>query len=196
MLTPSLLHELEGRWREQKAFIVTALRPGLSDEAMDELTAPLGISLPAEARQWWRWHDGANASTADGVAGQFGPGDFLFLPLSRAVERCSEIRGVLSYAWADGFGPEWQHGWLPITYHGNPRVIDCSGNFEDPVPARQFPFDDQGFGQRDVVASMGELVKIWIRTIDSGGWYYNQERGVWESDDAKQDPEGLRLPLV
>lgn len=196
MLTPSLLDELERRWREQGAFIAAALRPGLSDEEMDDLTASLEITLPAEARQWWSWHDGANASTVDGVASQFGPGDFVFLPLSRAVERCNEIRGVLSYAWTDGFGPEWQHGWLPITYHSNPRVIDCGGNFEDPVPARQFPFDDQGFGDRAVVASMGELVKIWIRTIDSGGWYYNQDRGVWESDDAKLDPEGLRAHLV
>ena len=196
MLTPSLLDELERRWRERGAFIATALRPGLSDEEIDELTAPLEITLPAEARQWWGWHDGANASTVDGVAGQFGPGDFLFLPLFRAVERCNEIRGVLSYAWTDGFGPEWQHGWLPITYHSNPRVIDCGGGFEDPVPARQFPFDDQGFGDRGVVGSMGELVKIWIRTTDSGGWYYNQGRGVWESDDAKLDPEGLRRHLV
>jgi cell wall assembly regulator SMI1 len=196
MLTPNLLDELEQRWRDQEAFIATALRPGLSDEQMDELTAPLEITLPAEARLWWRWHDGANASTVDGVAGQFGPGDFVFLPLARAVQQCEEIRGVLSSRWTDGFGPEWQHGWLPITYHSNPRVIDCGGNFEDPVPARWFSFEEQGFGDHQGVASMGELVQLWIRTIDSGGWSYNKDERVWERDRAKLDPEGLRLHLA
>lgn len=195
-LTPALLDELEGRWREHGAFIATALRPGLSDAQMDALTAPLEIILPAEARQWWRWHDGADAPTVDGIAAQIGPGGHVFLPLSKAVRRCEEIRGVLRYAWTDGFGPEWQHGWLPISYTSNPVVIDCGRNFEDPVPAREFGFDDQGLSDRDGVASMGELVKIWIRTIDSGGWSYNKDAGYWERDTAKLDPRGSYLHLV
>jgi hypothetical protein len=44
--------------------IVDHLQPGLSDEQMDELTAPLGLSLPVEARRWWGWHDGVDPASA------------------------------------------------------------------------------------------------------------------------------------
>jgi cell wall assembly regulator SMI1 len=68
-LTEDLLEQLAARWREQGMPIVESLRPGLSDAEMDELTQPLGVLLPREARTWWGWHNGADAGSAD-----LGPG--------------------------------------------------------------------------------------------------------------------------
>ena len=59
LLDRAVLAELESRWQSQGAPIVSALRPGLSDDEMDRLTEPLGLSLPREAREWWGWHNGA-----------------------------------------------------------------------------------------------------------------------------------------
>jgi hypothetical protein len=82
LLTEGLLEQLAARWRTHGLLIVESLRPGLSDAEMDELTEPLGIVLPREARTWWRWHDGA--STEGGGSCNLGPLR-LYSPLSDAV---------------------------------------------------------------------------------------------------------------
>ena len=73
-LTVDLLEQLAERWRRQRAPITEALSPGLDEEEMDALIAPLGLSLPVEARVWWGWHDGVAAKHAHGAATVVGTG--------------------------------------------------------------------------------------------------------------------------
>lgn len=82
LLNPELLDELEFRWREQGAFVANALRPGLSDDDIDRLTEPAGLTLPLEARRWWGWHDGADPQIP-GIAAELGPAK-AFLSLAEA----------------------------------------------------------------------------------------------------------------
>jgi hypothetical protein len=86
LLDAGLLAQLEDCWRACGAPVADALRPGLTDDEMDALTAPLGIRLPAEARRWWGWHDGANAKPGY-EAPLLGPQRPLY-PLARAVQKC------------------------------------------------------------------------------------------------------------
>jgi hypothetical protein len=53
-LTVELLEELKARWRDLGAPIAEQLRPGLSQEQIDAIVAPLGLHVPSEALVWWR----------------------------------------------------------------------------------------------------------------------------------------------
>jgi cell wall assembly regulator SMI1 len=118
MLTEDLLDELEGHWRRQRAPLVEGLQPGLTDQDIDELTAPLEIRLPREARMWWQWHDGAGSTGERAVCREFGPG-LAFYSLREAVDMCRQIRNMFRDIWAAD-GPEvvaywWRPSWFPIT---------------------------------------------------------------------------------
>lgn len=193
-LNPTLLDQLEQRWRDQNAYIASTLRPGLSDAEMDELTAGLGLTLPGEARQWWRWHDGADPQPS-GSPAQLGGGNNAFLPLAVAVQHCAEVREMLQYAWGEDLGPDWSRNWLTLNSKEAPVIIDCGVGFDDPVPVRAFVFEDPSWGAEGV-RSLGELVEIWIATIDSGGWFYNQDKQLWEQDLDKVDQRATLLNLI
>jgi cell wall assembly regulator SMI1 len=192
LLDDALLDELEGRWRELGAPIAKALRPGLSDEQMDVLTAPFGVRLPREARRWWAWHDGATA--APGREPELiGPG-ISFLPLVDAVTRREMIKGVLRDAVGEQIGPGWKQTWLPLNSSKYSVVIDCQVAFEDPVPVYSFSFEF-GATREPGCRSIGELVTIWIGAIDRGAWSFNRAEGRWEYDWERLDPdvESIRL---
>ena len=78
VLTADLLETLERGWARQSAPVMEHLRPGLSPERIDDLTAPVGLRLPVEARIWWGWHDGVDVRL--GPRTELGPS----LPFSTA----------------------------------------------------------------------------------------------------------------
>lgn len=186
LLDDALLGELEQRWRSQGAFIAGALRPGLNDEQMNELVAPLGLHLPREARRWWGWHDGARPQGRSAAA-ELGP-THEFLPLAKAVAKCAMIREIVLPLRDSENDYSWKWSWLPIDRAKAPMVIDCSVADEDPVPARSFFFEDPDAGAEGA-RSMGELVTIWIEAIDCGAWRYNRQEDHWEYDWQKLDPD-------
>lgn len=94
VLADALLEELALRWRQQGASIADLLRPGLSEEEMDELTDPLGLVLPREAKIWWGWHDGAFPAPPSSAPASLGP-QLQLLPLADAVQTCVEIRAIM-----------------------------------------------------------------------------------------------------
>ena len=87
-----MLELLADHWRRQGAPIAESLRPGLTENEMEELLGPLGLRLPREARMWWGWHDGASG---EGSARAIGP-PVAFVPLVSAVEMYEELRAVAS----------------------------------------------------------------------------------------------------
>lgn len=177
MLNQVLLEEFLDKLRAQRAAVVDALRPGLNDDQIDSLTAEVGLSLPEEARHWWRWHDGAAGRWP--VAG-VGPG-IDFLPLQQAVERLKNIRRLLDQL-TDGEGdPDWQDGWLPLNSEKNPIVLDCGGPRDAPVPVRSFQFEIPGGGPPGVT-SMGDLVRVWVGALESGAWKWDSAAGTWLYD--------------
>jgi cell wall assembly regulator SMI1 len=127
LLTEELLEGLAARWRAQGMPIADALRPGLSDDEIDRLTAPLGLTLPREARTWWGWHDGAEFN----VRGSSNIGPLrVFEPLSVAVHATAQTREMMRGA--DGvLAPMWQESWLRMSASEGVVVIDCGVDFED-----------------------------------------------------------------
>ena len=161
---------------------------------MDAATEAIGLRLPLEARRWWGWHDGAAPSATDGPAAQLGPGKS-FLPLGDVVKECETARQVQRQAWGGDLGPHWREGWLPLYPSSRPIVFDCSGGYEDPVPVRSFFYEDPTAGQEGV-ASIGDLILVWIDALDAGAWRYDESTKRWESDWRKLGPSVVRLHLT
>jgi cell wall assembly regulator SMI1 len=200
VLDAGLLAQLEDRWRACGAPVADALRPGLIDDEMDALTAPLGIHLPAEARRWWGWHDGANAKPGY-EAPHLGPQRPLY-PLARAVEVCITARDTQRHVFRDHdpdpdapFGPYWSPSWLPLTGQGEPVVLDCSVSVDAPVPVRTFIFEEPTVTTPGL-QSIRELVSIWIEAFDSHAWTHDPLTRRWRWDGEKLEPEVLRLHLA
>jgi hypothetical protein len=71
-LTHELLRELESRWRPKNAQVLRAMDVGLIDQQIDQLL-PAALTLPEEARLWWRWRDGVGKT---GLSGEIGSSRF------------------------------------------------------------------------------------------------------------------------
>lgn len=190
VLDRSLCEALEARWRDQGVEIVNLLRPGLSDEEMDRITAELEITLPDEARVWWGWHNGAGDT--DGAWRKettLGPG-IAFDPLEVAVISCQTWREV--HAEIDP--SNWPSTWLPMSSLDDTAIIiDCASAHE-PVTVQWYIAEGGTDGGPDLL-SMGDLVETWIGAIDCGGWWYDRGSKRWESDWERLPPS-LQLPGI
>ena len=193
LLDDELLAELEARWRRQGSFVAQALRPGLTDNQIDALTLEAGLSLPAEARRWWGWHDGAERQPPGGPA-EVGP-DRAFLPLADAVRECRRLRELSWEVVPVDAEPDWKASWLPLDNSKIPNLIDCAVSHEDPVPARSFFVENPSAGLPGV-RSIGALVMVWIEAVDCGAWAYNRAAGYWEYDRTKLRDELRALALA
>lgn len=186
MLDQDLLDQLERRWRDNDAAILRWLQPGLTDERIDELTAPLGIRLPEEARRWWRWHDGVPMDAPPG-SHSIGGGP-TYIPLSYAVENTM---------WLAEGDPSWPTGWLVMTADSDPLIMDCGAGFDEPVRVHCANIQDPGRPPVDHDAtSIGELVSLWIEAIDCGVYTYNKEVGDWELHQNRMPPHMRGRGLV
>jgi hypothetical protein len=180
------LEELRNRWEQQGLGIVDALRPGLTDAEMDELTRPLGFTLPREARVWWGWHDGAQPDDQDRIE-MLGPGR-QFLSLRDSVEHSRMYRDTLWAGAERDNSLNWQLTWLPISANVTPTVIECGGPFDAPVRCRTYELEQPDMGMVGV-KSLGTLVAMYIAAYDSGGWKFDAVLKRW-----RVDPQKLELP--
>jgi|tagenome__1003787_1003787.scaffolds.fasta_scaffold20962551_6 cell wall assembly regulator SMI1 len=191
MLTIDLLEALADRWRRLGAPIIENLRPGLSDAEIDALTHPLGISLPDEARTWFRWHDGV-ALDPGRPERRIGALMMEFIPLAEAVRDYQDGRAVLVGAGGEGALEDWPTSWFPITAQGCGDVVvcECSVPRDAATPIHVFRWDEPD--PRPAAGSFGEMVALWIEAIDSARWVYDAARRSWYLDDSGGDP-GLRF---
>jgi cell wall assembly regulator SMI1 len=184
MLTGDLLDELEGQWRRQRAPLAAGLRPGLTDQDIDDLTAPLEIRLPREARMWWQWHDGAGSTGGLAVDRELGPG-LAFYSLREAVELCRQMRDMFRDIWAAD-GPEvvdywWRPTWFPISERRGAIRCDCAVADDQPTPiywAYSHDHDAEGL-TKPRVDSFGTMVRWWIDALETGAWSYDTDAHRW-----------------
>ncbi|MEK6273699.1 MAG: SMI1/KNR4 family protein [Actinomycetota bacterium] len=179
MLTLDLLEELKTGWARQRAPVVDHLRPGLSPERIDELTAPLGLRLPVEARTWWEWHDGVDVTL--GIHSELGP-SVPFLPLGNAAELCRLLREQAGKTWGDQADHWWRPGWFPITERSRGDQMGLRVEEGAPTPifwADSHDYDADGLANPKV-DSFGTMVTWWIEALDSGAWRYDAGAGRWE----------------
>ena len=172
---PALLDQLAGRLRDQGASVVDTLRPGLSDQEMDDLVGPLGMQLPAEARQWWMWHDGSS-STMTGHA--LVPGRIV-LPLAVAVDEARTCRLREPEPPVNALEASWPIDWLPILLTGHAAIIaiQCRSNeVAAPVVYR----DLQADLPEPQVGSLADLVRMWLDMFDIGAYEFDREQQNWK----------------
>jgi len=186
-LDTRLLGALAERWQARRVPTPDELRPGLSDAEMDALTAPLGASLPEEARVWWRW---ANGVPKDGVqATRQTGGGMLFLPLEEAIEvyRRSQAMAEEMGEWPTsielGLDVEhwWNRDWFPITVTGSGGIVACDCGVERTAqtPIRMVEWGAKEDSDVPVVPSFGQMVTWWIEAYDDGVWDYDAAEARW-----------------
>jgi cell wall assembly regulator SMI1 len=192
MLTDDLLEQLASRWRDHGVPVATRLSPGLPDEQIDALTSPLGITLPTEARRWWRWHDGVAADTTRLARDrELAPG-LEFLPLNEAVQWCERYREV-SRSWSAAApdtapDPWWAPSWFPLTHAGQAGIIACDSAVPAgaPTPIRRvWPPEPGNAVAEPLLGSLADLVRGWIDAFDLGAWRYGDG---WKIDPDRRAP--------
>lgn len=190
----TLLERLKEHWREQGAPILESLQPGLGAAQMDELVAPLAISLPDEAREWWGWHNGVPA--AAGRIRRRMTADHEFLSLEDAVAECLELRDI-----ARRGGDQVQEGifrstWLPLAVTMSSPVVVCetAGDAHGPAPVYLLDWGGHETSHRVPAAdSITEMVGYWLKGYEAGLYTYLPDAGYWYFDF---DRERALLPGV
>ena len=175
---PELLPLLEDALSDQGAqAILERLRPGLSDQEMDDLTNPLGIVLPGEAKQWFAWHDGSWSTWNTHALTPL----FSTLPLATAVAEAWKRRAAEPDPPPDEALWPWPWSWLPVGLSDVGRVtaIDCAlpARFAAPVVVRDWHTDTEL--PRPQVASIADLVDMWLQAIDVGAYRFDANVGHW-----------------
>ena len=208
LLSEELLAAFEERLARVGAPCVSAFRPGLSEDEMDALTAPLGLRLPEEARQWWGWHDGIPVAELERpIDGQVAPQRHHYA-LSEAVEQYRIGRAEAAYLAkmqppASDRVPElrnpdywWAPSWFPLTLSFGWVVLDCDVGKGEPSPLRLLDFawlNEEVHVPR--AASLGQLVEWWIEAMDTGAHVYDARRGRWDVDPDRLVPGLARAGL-
>jgi cell wall assembly regulator SMI1 len=199
VLSDELLARLERSWIAQDAPLLKHLRPGLTDDEITEVTAPLGLSLPSEAVLWWRWHDGVGIEEGlRNVDREVGPGRYEYLPLEQAARRYEEMRAVAEQAAGGSGNPAfmsdrdywWHPSWFPIAVNVGNQVVtcDCSVRPGSVTPIRVVDWHDDAFDQPKT-PSFGRMVEWWIEALENGTWRYDAHEQRWVSDASRLSRE-------
>jgi hypothetical protein len=197
-LDMEMLNTYEERLRAQGLPVDRWLKPGLTDREMDETLEPLGLSLPAEGRVWWRWHGGETSEGRDKVIGPWKS----FLSLVESVEVYREFRSMAEGLVVPDLPPlddpdfRWNPAWLPISGPQHPCVIDCSVPGGEPTPVRFIDWQNVDGFFLPRAESFGQMVSWWIDAIDCGAWRWDPARNRWDTHDDLLDRELRANPLM
>jgi hypothetical protein len=194
------LDRLEQVWRRLESPLVESLRPGLSDERIGELMAPTGLTLSDELKLWWGWHDGAPTTSGQEEGRGLGPGGWLHLSLSEAVDLHSYHEGfyqemiatgstdIAELVWRPGLFPLSHRGWQPNhVLAADTLVAECSPS---PVVSRS----EMGIERDEGASSVSEVIGLWIELLESGR--YRVEDGSWQPLDRFYAEESRFLWLL
>lgn len=174
IVSESLLHEFLRELERIEAPVARSLNPGLSDSEIDELLIPVGIDLPEEARQWWRWRNGSDESAGDAQT-LFGERHFVTLADEGEYYRDSLRYNAEAHGLRSLLKPLDQK---PYVY------CDCGVHRDAPVPIY---LQDDIETPRQILPSIGSLVRRWIVIMRSGFVSVGSD-GLWVYHDSARPP--------
>jgi hypothetical protein len=119
LLTVDQIEQFVEALRMQGAPVVERLAAGLTAPEMDDITRPLGLSLPVEARTWWGCHNGVSAPQQHGHGSVLAIGAWWWAPLEVVVADCQELRRLSDPSM-------WSASWLPIVIGDGVLVVDTA----------------------------------------------------------------------
>ncbi len=175
VLTPGLLAALRECWQRVHAPIAAVVKPGIDEAEIDRLTAPLGLTLPVEARVWWRELDVRLPDRAAGEDAHMTGAGWSFMRLDDAVRDAIRLREMAAQVAASPGCPPgettWADGWIPICWIDHGRLfIDCADPTAPVSPVRYVQWVAMPEWP-PATRSIGELVSWWIEAFDTGGYY-------------------------
>lgn len=181
-----LLEQLEAQWHRHGAGIAGVLAPGLSEDQIGELMAPLGLTLPVELRAWWGWHNGTTAAPDDD-ARIIGPGLFDFISLEDAIVHYRQARALLPAPVDRDPEQYWHQTWFPVlthASHGQGIYVDCVVPPGEPTPLylRSREWDDY---LRPRAASFTEFIAACVGALRDKVYFWVDGVGAWELDDRR-----------
>jgi hypothetical protein len=152
-----LIDAFDQRLRAQGVPWLAERPPGLTDEEIDRIAAPLGYALPEEVRRWYRWHNGSAGWD---------------LVLSRVQTTLEEDVGDTVYF--RDMDDNWRPGWLKVMNEKPYILFDCSSDPEAPVAVWHYDYE-QGYPTRPVFDSIGEMLRFWMALIDEGQMFWDPD---------------------
>jgi hypothetical protein len=179
---PGAAGAFDARLRAAGAAIVDAWAPGLTDQEIDARVAPIGVTLPEEARLWWRWHDGLRPG-APSALWDIMPGRSLFA-LTESLELYVAERDRCE---TTGF----RRSFFSLSAGIQSSCFQCAGARDAAVPVYVIG-DWAEPAPRLALPSIGELVRVWMSYIDAGLVTTNSD-GSWRADSHLLPQEVLEL---
>lgn len=193
ILDRALIDRLIAALREQHAPMVEHLNPGLSEEEMAALVAPLGQTLPQEANAWWGYADGvpldAPGSTSLSLS-------WSWRPLAESVAMCRKMRRIASEDLAPDEPSGFAESWLPVVRGDGILVMDTA----QPVIAPVYTIDWHTFDPEDPprprLPSLGALIASWALALESRALLFDVDRQLFFADGDRLDELGIELALI
>jgi hypothetical protein len=188
------LERVEGFFRAQGAPIADLVRPGLSDDELDEQARAWPYSLPAEVRTWFRWHNGCEQPPE--VQSTW---PFLTWNLSFA-EGVEDARLIQQWQEQDRDNIHerivYEARWLPL-FNASPGIeaVDTSVSFDASAPVHDLHVMAEDW-RVPIIGSLTELAELWVHAIDAGWWRWDDEAGDWADHFQQLPPEMRVLGLV
>jgi hypothetical protein len=182
-LTPELLAALDQALEGVGAPVDRYWRPGLNEAEMDALTEPIGITLTAEARLWWSWHDGVDDDLRQRPRRTLGDG---WQPPSLA-DAVADAQRNRQHAdrWAQSHPDEdyddWRPSWIAFCGVEGPERLacDCADPTADPTPIVHFDPEFTATPSDYIARSMGDVVTVWLAALADGTWHVDPTTGLF-----------------
>ncbi len=173
-LSPEMLDRYLAALRAAGAPLADNLGPGLSDQEIDELLAPLGLAASPELRTLWGWRITSMASAPQPDAFDLNP-DFELWPPEIAVKQTENYRDHTDGGHRPSVavaGAKWE--WLLVLCDPNSAAATA--------PIEHFLLDEPTFATR--APSLGALFAKWTEQLERGD--YTHTSGEWEPENPPQ----------
>jgi hypothetical protein len=193
ILDCALIDRLIGALREQHVPMAEHLNPGLAEEEMAALVAPLGQTLPQEAQVWWGYGDGVPLDTPGSTNLSL---SWSWRPLAETVAMCRTMRSIAGEDVEPGEPTGFSDSWLPVVRGDGILVMDTA----DPVIAPVYTIDWHTYERDDPpkprLGSLGALVGSWALALESRALLFDRDRQLFFADGDQLDALGIELALV
>ena len=193
ILDRALIERLIAALREQHAPMVEHLNPGLTEEEIAALVAPLGQTLPQEAKAWWGYADGVPLDAPESTSLSL---SWSWRPLAETVAMCRRMREIASKDSAPDEPNDFADSWLPVVRGDGILVMDTA----QPVIAPVYTIDWHTYDPDDPpgprLPSLGTLVASWALALESGALLFDVDRQLFSADGDRLDELGIEWALI